>query len=66
MMERQISLIPFNADAVTPALDDSRRAKVLSLGVGAIFVAIGISAASVYAWAWEGTKGALRYLLRIN
>jgi hypothetical protein len=51
---------------VTSALDGWRRVKVLGWGVAAVFLAFGISAASVYAWAWEGAKGALRYLLRIN
>lgn len=55
-----------NYAAVVPALDDWKRVKFLGWGMAGIFLALGISAASVYAWAWEWAKTALRYLLRIN
>jgi hypothetical protein len=45
-----------NHKAATPALDYWRRVKVLGWAVAAVFLALGISAASAYAWAWDGRK----------
>lgn len=55
-----------NHEAVTPALDEWRRLKILGYGVSGLLVVAGASVAGLVYWAGEAAVSAVRHWLKIQ
>jgi hypothetical protein len=53
-----------NHKKVQPALEDWGRVKVLGWGVGFVFLSLGISAASIYAWAYDWAVSMVKQIFK--